>query len=48
MRSLKGVSFRRPAWIGLPVVLAVLIGAGVGFGVQELVRGAAQNPVAVF
>ena len=48
MRSLKGVSFRRPAWIGLPVVLAVLIGAVFGFGVQELVRAEAQNPVANF
>ena len=48
MRSLKGVSFRRPAWVGLPVVLAVLIGAVFGFGVQELVRAEAQNPVANF
>ena len=48
MRSLEGVSFRRPAWIGLPVVLAVLIGAVFGFGVQELVRAEAQNPVANF
>ena len=48
MRSLKGVSFRRPVWIGLPVVLAVLIGAVFGFGVQELVRAEAQNPVSNF
>ena len=48
MRSLKGVSFRCPAWIGLPVVLAVLIGAGFGFGLQDLVRAEAQNPVSNF
>ena len=48
MRSLKGVSFRRPAWLGLPVVLAVFIGAAFGFGVQELVRAEAQNPVSNF
>ncbi len=43
MRSLEGVSFRRQAWVGLPVVLAVLIGAVFGFGVQGLVRAEAQN-----
>ena len=48
MRSLKGVSFRPPVWIGLPVVLAVLIVAVFGFGVQKLVRAEAQNPVSNF